>query len=162
VLDVDRDTTAVAPAAVRAEYERTVAAWPSTLREYHLRQIVRSSQALANASLKRLHEPDPPDFAALAGIDSDDAGGATRGGDVGWVAPDSMPSAIAIAVQALDGATGLVDYAISTGDSWHVVEVLGSRAVPPPPFDQVREQVAAKLRWRAVVPDATWAQALQP
>jgi hypothetical protein len=158
-LDDDREAMPVAPAAVRAEYDRFAAAWPTHRDEYHLRQIVRSTQLLASLAIARLHDRNPPDFAVLA-ADSDDAASKANGGDMGWVPPSDLPPEIAQAVTARRGP-GLVDRPIEAADGWHVIEVLDRHDAHPPSFDSLRERIAANLRWNAVVPPAIWAAALK-
>ena len=158
-FDADREASPVRLAAVRAEYDRLAAAWPIRRDEYHLRQIVRGTQLLASMMIARLHDQNPPDFSVLA-ADSDDVASKERGGDMGWVAPSDLPPEIAQAVMAQRGP-GLVDRPIEAGGGWHVIEVLGQHSAHPPSFDSVRDGIARNLRWNAVVPAATWAQALK-
>ena len=98
--------------------------------------------------IARLHDQNPPDFATLAADSSDDTASAAHGGDVGWLTQFGMPPEVARAVQAHRGP-GLIDHPIHAADGWHVIEILG-------------ERVEARLRWNAVVPAATWAEALKP
>ncbi len=161
-LDVDREAVPLAEPVIRAEYDRAAAAWPAKLPEYHLRRIRLETEQEAIATISKLHEQDPPDFAALAADSSNDGTSAAKGGDIGWLAASSMPPEIAGAVRERAGNPGLIDHPIHAEDGWHVIEVLGERSSHPPPFAEVSDRLAAMLRWNAVVPPATWTQALQP
>lgn len=161
VLDADREASPLAPAIVRADYDRMAAAWPPNMPEYHLRHIVRETELLGIAMIARLHDQNPPEFATLAADSSDDTASAAHGGDVGWVTPFAMPPEIERAVQAHRGP-GLIDHPIQAADGWHVIEILGERPSHAPPFDDVRDRLEARLRWNAVVPAETWTQALKP
>jgi hypothetical protein len=161
VLEADREASPIAPALVKADYDRMAAAWPTNVQEYHLRHIVRETELLASAMIARLHDQNPPDFATLAADSSEDPASAAKGGDVGWLTTFGMPPEIARAVQAQHGS-GLIGRPIRANDGWHVIEVLGERASHAPPFEDARDRVAARLRWDAVVPAAAWAEAQKP
>jgi hypothetical protein len=160
-LDGDRDGSAIDTAKVRAEYDRLSATWPRNLPEYHLRHILRESELLGIAMVARLHDTNPPDFAQLAADSSDDKASADKGGDIGWYALRQLPADIAAAVRARGGRPGLIGQPIHAEDGWHVVEILGERPSQPPPFADVAERLGANMRWTAVVPAATWNEALK-
>ncbi len=160
-FDAAREAAPVDPAAVRAEYDRMAAAWPKNFPEYHLRHILRDSDLLGTATLARLHEQNPPDFAKLAADLSDDKGSAAKGGDIGWYTLGLLPPEMAAAVRAQGGRAGLVDRPIHAEDGWHVIEVLGERPSHPPAFAEVSDRLSVNMRWNAVMPAATWTEALK-
>ncbi len=161
VLDADREARPVDPAAVRAEYDHLAAMWPHTLQDYHLRHILRTTELEASAMIARLHDTNPPSFATLAQQSSQDKASAAKGGDIGWVAQLSLPSEIAAAVRAQNGLLGVVPRPVQADDGWHVIEVLEARPSHAPPFEDVSERMAARVRWTSVVPEATWQAALK-
>jgi len=162
LLDVDREAAPMTEATVRAVYDRAAAAWPANLPEYHLRRIRRDTEQQGLATISRLHEQNPPDFAALAADSSSDSASAAKGGDIGWITASSMPPEVASAVRERAGHPGLIDRPIHVEEGWHVIEVLGERPSHAPPFPEVSDRLAAALRWNAMVPPATWAQAQRP
>ena len=162
VLDVDREAAPVAETVVRAEYDRGVATWPADMPEYHLRRIRRDTEQQGIATISKLHEQDPPAFAVLAAQSSNDSTSAARGGDIGWLTAPGMSPEVAGAVRERAGHPGLIERPIHTEDGWQVIEVLGQRASHPPPFAEVSDRLVARIRWNAVVPAATWAEALRP
>lgn len=160
-FDADREAAPVDVAAVRAEYDRMAAAWPRNVPEYHLRHILRESELLGIAMIARLHDQNPPDFAKLATDSSDDKGSAAKGGDIGWYTLGLLPPEMAAAVRAQGGRAGLVDRPIHAEDGWHVIEVLGERPSHPPAFAEVSDRLSVNMRWNAVMPAATWTEALK-
>ena len=162
-LDIDRETVPMAQSAVRAEYDRDVAAWPANLPEYHLRRIRRTTELEAIGTISMLRDQkNPPTFAALAADLSNDSTSAAKGGDMGWLTASSMPPEVANAVRERAGHPGLIERPVHTDDGWQVLEVLAERPSHAPPFDEVSDRLAAILRWNAVVPPATWKLAQQP
>ncbi|MBB1089070.1 SurA N-terminal domain-containing protein [Lysobacter sp. SG-8] len=83
---------------------------------------------------------DGADFAALAQANSDDAGSADMGGDLGWVGKDMM---VAPFEEALFGmAAPGVSEPVETEFGWHVIQLREIKAGAQEPFEQVRDTLA--------------------
>ncbi len=83
------------------------------------------------------------DFATLASVTSEDAGSASRGGDLGWSSPGSFDPQFEEVLGAL--APDEISEPFRTQFGWHIVQVLGKRTHDQ--SDEVRRQgVLAALR----------------
>jgi peptidyl-prolyl cis-trans isomerase SurA len=83
------------------------------------------------------------DFALLAKQYSDGPS-AAQGGDLGYFKRGVMVSELEVAAFSLP--VGGVSDPIRTRFGYHVLKIEDRRAVPPPPFDQVKEQLRQKIR----------------
>jgi peptidyl-prolyl cis-trans isomerase C len=120
---------------LRAEYEAQLAAMPKT--EYHARHILVATEPFAQKIIDRLDKGEK--FDALAKTESMDSS-KNNGGDLGWFTPGRMVPEFAGAVMALKPG----DYThkpVQTQYGWHVIQLLETREVSPPPFDQVRQRL---------------------
>jgi peptidyl-prolyl cis-trans isomerase C len=120
---------------LRAEYEAQLAAMPKT--EYHARHILVATEAFAQKIIDRLDKGEK--FDALAKTESMDSS-KNNGGDLGWFTPGRMVPEFAGAVVSLKPG----DYThkpVQTQYGWHVIQLLETREVSPPPFDQVRQRL---------------------
>ncbi len=79
------------------------------------------------------------DFAELARANSEDAGSAAKGGDLGWVAPGALVPQFQEVMDSL--APGQVSKPFKTQFGWHIVQVLGRRQ-----RDDTTEYKRAKAR----------------
>lgn len=79
------------------------------------------------------------DFAELARANSEDAGSAAKGGDLGWVAPGALVPQFQKVMDSL--APGQVSKPFKTQFGWHIVQVLGRRQ-----RDDTTEYKRAKAR----------------
>ncbi len=117
-------------------------------REYRLAQIFIASaddkakaKAKADALAKQLKSGD---FAALAKSNSDEPRSAAKGGEVGWLAEESIQPAIR---QALAGAgKDSIAGPIELGDGFYFVKILDVREPRTATLEEVRPQLAAALR----------------
>ncbi len=130
----------ITDAQARAEYDRVKAQLGD---EYHVRHIMTAAQATAQAALDRLHAGEP--FATVAAQVSIDNGSAAKGGDLGWAAPRTYVGPFAAEVRLL-APEGLAAQPVQTTFGWHVIEVLGVRPRPMPPFDGIKTKVIESLR----------------
>jgi peptidyl-prolyl cis-trans isomerase C len=130
---------------VRAEYETEIASLPKT--EYHARHILVATEPFAQQLIARLDKGEK--FDALAKEASMDSS-KNNGGDLGWFTPNRMVPEFSGAVIALKPG----DYTkkpVQTQYGWHVIQLLETRDVNPPTFDQVRqrlEQVVEQKKFR--------------
>jgi peptidyl-prolyl cis-trans isomerase C len=135
---------------LRAEYETQVAAMPKT--EYHARHILLAKETDAQKIIERLDKGEK--FDALAKSDSLDPSKST-GGDLGWFSPERMMPEFSGAVVALKPGE-YTHNPVHTQYGWHVIQLLDSREVTPPPFDQVKgrlEQIVQAKKFRSYTDD---------
>ena len=117
-------------------------------REYRLAQIFLASgtdktqaKSKADALAKQVKTGD---FAALAKTNSDEPRSAAAGGEIGWLAEDSIQPAIR---KALEGAgKDSIAGPIELGDGFYFVKILDLREPRTATLDQVKDQLTAALR----------------
>jgi len=130
---------------LRAEYETQLAAMPKT--EYHARHILVATEAYAQKLIDRLDKGEK--FDALAKSESMDSS-KNNGGDLGWFTANRMVPEFAGAVIALKPGE-YTHKPVQTQFGWHVIQLLETRELTPPPYDQVRqrlEQVVEAKKFR--------------
>jgi peptidyl-prolyl cis-trans isomerase C len=130
---------------LRAEYETQIATAPKT--EYHARHILVATEPFAQKIVERLDKGEK--FDALAKSESMDPS-KTNGGDLGWFTPDRMVPEFSGAVMALKPGE-YTHKPVQTQFGWHVIQLIDTRELTPPPFDQVRqrlEQVVQAKKFR--------------
>ena len=120
---------------LRAEYETQLAAMPKT--EYHARHILVATEPFAQKVIDRLDKGEK--FDAIAKTESMDSS-KNNGGDLGWFTPGRMVPEFAGAVMALKPGE-FTHSPVQTQYGWHVIQLLETREVTPPPFDQVRQRL---------------------
>lgn len=120
---------------LRAEYETQLASMPKT--EYHARHILVKDEATAEQIIAKLDKGEK--FDALAKANSIDPS-KNNGGDLGWFVTSRMVPAFAGAVVALKPGE-YTHRPVQTQYGWHVIQLLDTRDVAPPPFDQVRQRL---------------------
>jgi peptidyl-prolyl cis-trans isomerase C len=120
---------------LKAEYDAEVAKMPST--EYHARHILVATQPFADKIIARLKAGEK--FEDLAKAESMDSS-KTNGGDLGWFTLDHMVKPFADAVSGLK-VGAYTTQPVQTQYGWHVIQLLGTRPVTPPPFDQVKQRL---------------------
>jgi peptidyl-prolyl cis-trans isomerase C len=120
---------------LRAEYETQLAAMPKT--EYHARHILVATEPFAQKIIERLDKGEK--FDALAKSESMDSS-KNNGGDLGWFTPGRMVPEFAGAVMALK-PNEYTHKPVQTQYGWHVIQLLETREVTPPPFEQVRQRL---------------------
>ncbi len=128
--------------AVQALYAKTVASKPGE-EEVHARHILVPTKAGAQAIIKKLDHGS--DFAQLAkSASTDKASAGQNGGDLGWFKRGEMlPSFSDVAFALKPGQ--ITQTPVQTRYGWHVIQVLGKRVEPPPPFATVKDQLRQQL-----------------
>lgn len=121
---------------IRAEYEQRKGELGGT--EYKARHILVESQEQAQEIIAQLE--GGADFAEVAKEHSIEPGADQSGGDLGWFSPAQMVPPFAAAVSAMEPGTRS-DAPVQTQFGWHVIKVEDKRAVPPPDFEQVSQQI---------------------
>jgi peptidyl-prolyl cis-trans isomerase C len=130
---------------LRAEYETQLAAMPKT--EYHARHILVATEPYAQKIIDRLDKGEK--FDALAKSESMDSS-KSNGGDLGWFTTNRMVPEFSGAVIALKPGE-YTHKPVQTQFGWHVIQLLETRELTPPPYDQVRqrlEQVVEAKKFR--------------
>ena len=79
------------------------------------------------------------DFAELAKEKSIDPAGKSSGGDLGYFTKDRMVPEFAEAAFSME--VGKISDPVQSQFGWHVIKVEDKRKQPPPPFEQVKDQV---------------------
>jgi peptidyl-prolyl cis-trans isomerase C len=120
---------------LRAEYEAQLSAMPKT--EYHARHILVATESFAQKIIDRLDKGEK--FDALAKAESMDSS-KNNGGDLGWFTANRMVPEFAAAVMTLK-PNEYTHKAVQTQYGWHVIQLLETREVTAPPFDQVRQRL---------------------
>ena len=120
---------------LRAEYETQLAALPKT--EYHARHILVATEPYAQKVIDRLDKGEK--FDALAKSESMDSS-KSNGGDLGWFTANRMVPEFSGAVVALKPGE-YTHKPVQTQFGWHVIQLLETRELTPPPYDQVRQRL---------------------
>ena len=160
VIEAMTDAAVSVPAPTEAECRRHYDGHPETFtvgQAVHLRHIlfavtpgvnvhaltVRAEQALLELSRK---DVSPERFAELAAELSNCPSGA-QGGDLGWVGPDECAPELANELfhqKHSRWGMGVHPRLVHTRFGFHIIEVLGRRKGRVPPFESVRDRIAAQ------------------
>jgi peptidyl-prolyl cis-trans isomerase C len=135
---------------LRAEYETQVAQLPKL--EYHARHILVATEPFAQRIVERLEKGEK--FDEIAKKESMDSS-KDNGGDLGWFTPDRMVKQFADAVVTLKPGE-YTHKAVQTQYGWHVIQLVETRDLQPPPFEQVKqrlEQVVQAKKFKAYTDD---------
>ena len=130
----------VTDAALRAKYDAEYANKPGE-EEVHARHILVDNEAQAKTIIEQLNKGG--DFAALAKENSKDPA-AQSGGDLGFFKKGDMVPEFATAAFALKPGQW-TQIPVKTQFGWHVIKVDETRVAPPPPFDQVRDEIRQQI-----------------
>lgn len=126
----------VTDAEIKARYDKEVAAMPK-VEEVHARHILVKTKDEAKAVIKALD--DGKDFASLAKEKSTDPN-KSDGGDLGFFRKGQMVPEFEAAVFAMQTGT-YTKLPVKTQFGFHVIKVEEKRAVAPPEFDKIKDQV---------------------
>ena len=121
-------------AELRAEYDAQVAKLPKE--EYHARHILVATQPFAQKIVERLQKGEK--FEDLARAESMDSSGKT-GGDLGWIGLDRVPEFSAAIASLKPGE--YTHTPVQTQYGWHVIQLIATRPLAPPPYDQVKQRL---------------------
>lgn len=122
-------------AELQAEYNTQVAKLPKL--EYHAEHILVKDQATAQQVIQDLNHGQK--FAALAKKYSIDPS-KDNGGDLGWFPLTRMVKPFSDALAQLKVGQ-YTQTPVQTQFGWHVIELLGTRPLAPPPFDAVKSRL---------------------
>ncbi|MDD2761681.1 MAG: peptidylprolyl isomerase [Methylomonas sp.] len=129
----------VTDAEIKAEYDSKMA---NMGEEYKARHILVKAEDEAKKIIAELEKGG--DFQELAKKHSIDPMG-SEGGDLGWFTADRMVPPFSEAVVALENGKFSKE-PVQTQFGWHVILREESRALTPPPFDAVKEQIRPMLQ----------------
>ncbi|WP_137157132.1 peptidylprolyl isomerase [Rhizobium sp. FKL33] len=121
---------------VKARYDTEIKSLPKQ-EEVHARHILVKTEDEAKAVIKALGEGK--DFAELAKEKSTDPN-KSDGGDLGYFRKGQMVPEFETAAFAMQKGE-VSKTPVKTQFGWHVIKVEDKRIAPPPPFDQVKDQV---------------------
>jgi len=124
-------------AELHAEYETAVASMDKT--EYHARHILVSNKDQADQIIKKLK--GGAKFEDLAKSQSMDTGSKANGGELGWFTTSHMVKPFGDAVKGLKKGE-ITPEPVQTQYGYHVIQLEDTRDAAPPPFDQVKSQLA--------------------
>lgn len=127
---------ATTDAEVKARYDKEIAALPKQ-EEVHARHILVKTEDEAKAVIAELD--GGKDFAEAAKEKSQDSN-KDDGGDLGWFGPGRMVPEFEQAAFGLEKGA-YTKTPVQTQFGFHVIKVEDKRDAPPPPFEQVQEQV---------------------
>lgn len=126
----------VKPDEIKARYDKEVAALPKQ-EEIHARHILVKTEDEAKDIIKQLD--GGKDFADLAKEKSTDPN-KSEGGDLGYFGHGRMVKEFEDAAFATPVGT-YTKTPVKTDFGYHVIKVEDKRDAPPPPFEQVQDQV---------------------
>lgn len=128
-------------AEVKARYDELVKGVGGN-REYHLHHILVDNEQQAKELIAKIK--GGAKFEDLAKQYSKDPGSGKNGGDLDWSDPKAYVPEFAAAAQKLQKGQ-MTDTPVKTQFGWHIIRVDDIRDIAPPPFDQVKAQIAQQL-----------------
>lgn len=128
---------------MREDYESRMSRIDLT--EYKLRHTLNDKEEDAKAVITELEKGTA--FAEVAKKLSSGPS-AAEGGDLGWLSPQDMVPGFRQA--AIELKQGKYTAPVKTQFGWHVIYLEETRKSPPPPFEQVREQVAGIMQRKQI------------
>ncbi len=127
---------------VKAEYDKLNTKQGGS--EYKARHILVATETEAKDIIVKLKK-DLKAFAALAKEKSMDPGSKANGGDLGWFNPAGMVPEFGAAVGKLEKGK-FTEEPVKSQFGYHVIVLDDSRAITPPPLEQVKEQLKQNLQ----------------
>lgn len=134
---------ALTPDAMKAVYEDASKQITSE-QEVHARHILVPTEEEAKKIEDQLKKG--ADFAELAKKESKDPG-ASDGGDLGFFTKDQMVPEFSKVAFELE--PGKISDPVKTQFGWHIIKVEEKRMSSPPPIEQVQQQLAQDLMFKA-------------
>jgi peptidyl-prolyl cis-trans isomerase C len=122
-------------AQLHTEYDTAIASMDKT--EYHAEHILVPTKEQAEALIKKIDAGAK--FEDVAKANSTD-NSKTNGGDLGWFTLTRMVKPFGDAVKGLKKGE-ITQQPVQTQFGWHIIKLIDTRDVAPPPFDQVKAQV---------------------
>lgn len=116
-------------------------------RSFRLAQIFIAEQPGSEQKLKTLQQrlkDNPASFAQIAREISEEKDSASRDGEIGWLNEQQIQPEILAQLPKLK--LNVISAPVHLKDGWHILKVLDVREPFTPIFDQVRVQLAQRLR----------------
>jgi peptidyl-prolyl cis-trans isomerase C len=132
-------------AQLHAEYDSAIASMDKS--EYHAEHILVPTKEKAEQLIKKIKAGAK--FEDVAKAESTDNSKA-NGGDLGWFTLTRMVKPFGDAVKTLKKGE-MTQEPVQTQFGWHIIKLLDTRDVAPPPFDQVKAQVAKAVIQKELV-----------
>lgn len=133
-------------AAMKAEYEKIRSALGD--REYRVRHILVKSEVQAKEIMGQIAGKKTT-FEKAAAEHSQDAGSKGRGGELDWTPPANLVKPFADAMVKLKkGQTAAAPVQSQFG--WHIIRLDDERALTPPPFNEVKQQLTQRFQQQAI------------
>ncbi len=134
---------AVSDETLRKEYEMLKVQMGD--KEYKARHILVDSESVARdiiASLKK-----GGNFAKIAAEKSIDDGSKENGGELNWSPPAAYVRPFSEALVKLSKG-GLTDQPVQTSFGWHVIQLMDTRPMEVPPFEEVKPNIQQRVLQR--------------
>ena len=128
-------------AEVKAKYDELVKQIGG--KEYHLHHILVDNEQQAKDLIAKIKAG--ASFEDLAKQFSKDPGSGKNGGDLDWSDPKAYVPESAAAAEKLQKGQ-MTDTPVHTQFGWHIIRVDDVRQTPPPPFEQVKAQIAQQMQ----------------
>ncbi|BCF97242.1 peptidylprolyl isomerase [Paraburkholderia sp. PGU19] len=128
-------------AEVKAKYDELVKQIGG--KEYHLHHILVDNEQQAKDLIAKIKAG--ASFEDLAKQFSKDPGSGKNGGDLDWSDPKAYVPEFAAAAEKLQKGQ-MTDAPVHTQFGWHIIRVDDVRQTPPPPFEQVKAQIAQQMQ----------------
>lgn len=133
-------------AALKAAYASSRATL-TVPRSYRLAQIFIAEQPGSAQKLQTIQQrlqDNPASFAQIARDLSEEKDSASRDGEIGWLSEQQIQPEILAQLPQLK--LNIISTPLHLKDGWHILKVLDLREPFTPIFDQVRVQLAQRLR----------------
>ena len=129
------------PTAIQERYTKEYAG-KSGEEQAHAEHILVASEDKAKDIIAQLNKG--ADFSALAKANSTDPSAKENSGDLGWFKKGDMLPEFSDAAFALKPGQ-ITQTPVHTRFGWHVIKLEGTRVAPPPPIDEVRDQIRQEI-----------------
>ena len=144
VQDARYADVGVGEAKVRRFYTRNLKDLFTKPEALHLAAVFARNEGIASNALKRIRQGYP--FDQVSRQFSIDPQLKDAGGDMGWVAPSSIPAGLGRIVEGL--RVGQLSKPVQGMGGWYIFKVLGRRAARVIPYAEVRDELRAELTRR--------------
>ena len=131
----------LSPEAIQARYDKDYAG-KSGDPQVHAEHILVASEEKAKDIIAQLNKG--ADFAALAKENSTDPSAKENSGDLGWFKKGDMLPEFSDAAFALKPGQ-ITQTPVHTRFGWHVIKLEQTRVAPPPPIDEVRDEIRQQI-----------------
>ena len=112
-------------------------------KELHLHHILVADEAQAKDLIAKIKAG--ASFEDLAKQYSKDPGSGKNGGDLDWSSPSAYVPEFGAAAEKLKKGE-VTPEPVKTQFGWHIIRLDDARDVAPPPFDQVKAQIAQQMQ----------------